>query len=127
MTFYVLHDADGKAVSMGTVIADPLPDGLTAKEYDSKPDGVWDSETLDFTPAAERPKNYTPLAFLRLFTAAERIAIRASDDIYVQDFLYLLERATTEVVNTDPDTIAGVQYLASQGLITVERASEVLS
>ena len=30
MTTYMIHDANGEAVSIGTVVADPLPAGLTA-------------------------------------------------------------------------------------------------
>lgn len=29
MTTYMIHDGDGQAVSIGTVVADPLPDWLT--------------------------------------------------------------------------------------------------
>lgn len=32
---YLIHDADGRPVSIGTVIADPLPDGLTAVPLDA--------------------------------------------------------------------------------------------
>jgi hypothetical protein len=30
MSTYLIHNAQGVAVSIGTVVADPLPDGLTA-------------------------------------------------------------------------------------------------
>lgn len=30
MPTYLIHDQSGAAVSIGTVVADPLPDGLTA-------------------------------------------------------------------------------------------------
>ena len=126
MTFYVVHDEDGKAVSMGTVVADPLPNGLTAKHYTARPEGIWDAETLDFVPAPEPEKTYTQLAFMRRFTQQERIGIRASEDAIVQDFLALLQVAQ-DVSNEDPDTIGAVQYMESLGLIATGRASEVLS
>jgi hypothetical protein len=65
------------------------------------------------------------LEFLRLFTAHERMAIRAANDALVNDFMDLLEHA--EVVRLDNiDTVQGVQYLASKGLITHEKANEIL-
>ena len=67
----------------------------------------------------------TKLAFLRRFTAEERIAIRASLDPVIVDFLSLLDLAQ-EVVTTDPDTQAGIEYLVAQGLLTLERAELIL-
>ncbi len=67
----------------------------------------------------------TQLAFLRRFTAEERIAIRASTDPVVQDFLHLLELAQ-EIRLDDYDTMAGVGYLESLGLLDEGRAVAVL-
>ncbi len=59
MTTYLIHDADGKAVSVGTVVADPLPAGLTAvalSDADAAALGNtrrWDANTrtmIDRTP-----------------------------------------------------------------------------
>lgn len=127
MTFYAVYrDDDLELVSVGSVLADPLPAGLTAKPFDTMPVGMWDKTTLDFVPAAQGAKTYTPLEFLRRFTMQERAAIRSSSDAIVQDFMYLLDRAS-EVVTDDPDTINGLSYLVSLGLMTDARATEVLS
>ena len=52
MTTYVIHNS-GVPVSIGTVVADPLPDGLTAVELSdvdaerlSSGTGRWDTATL---------------------------------------------------------------------------------
>lgn len=68
----------------------------------------------------------TQLAFLRRFTASERIAIRSSTDPIIVDFLHLVNLAQ-EILVTDEDTMMGVNYLAQQGLIAPKRVVEILS
>ena len=68
----------------------------------------------------------TKLQFLRRFTAPERIAIRASADPLIVDFMQLLDLAQ-DVRLDDPDTQAGVAYLEQQTLIAKGRAAEILT
>lgn len=83
---------------------------------------VWDDATDTFVRSSTV---YTRLAFLNLFTTSERIAIRTATNPIVVDFMNLLDVA--EYVDTqNPDTQAGVNYLASLNLITPERAAEIL-
>lgn len=72
-------------------------------------------------------QNITKLQFLRRFTMQERIAIRAAQasDPIINDFMTLLDMAQ-EISTSDPDTVMGMQYLASQGLLTAERVAEIL-
>ena len=72
------------------------------------------------------PKPMTRLTFLRRFTAQERIAIRASNDPLIADFLHLLEMAQ-DIDLTDADTQMGVGYLEQQALIAEGRAVEILT
>jgi hypothetical protein len=68
------------------------------------------------------------LDYLRLFTAAERIAVRtaALQSPVLADYLHMLELAT--VVHLDhPDTIAAVNMLEQAGLLAAGRADEVLN
>ena len=73
-----------------------------------------------FTRPAAVPatsKDISGLAYLRRFTQAQRIAIRArgATDPVVQDLLHLLDSTIAQggVINLlDPDTIAGAHYLA---------------
>lgn len=64
--------------------------------------------------------------FLRRLTPAERIAGRALADPIIEDFERLIQMGPT-VNLADPDTLAGVQYLVSVGVLTEARAAEVLS
>lgn len=73
-------------------------------------------------------KVYTPLEFLRKFTQAERIAIKAAaaGSPELADFMYLLEMAQ-EIRTTDPDLINGIKSLVAAGLLTEERSLDILS
>ncbi len=77
-------------------------------------------------PSIPEPTPLTQLAFLRRFTAPERIAIRASTDPIIVDFMHLVNLAQ-DILVTDSDTRMGVNYLAQQCLIAPERVSEILA
>jgi hypothetical protein len=70
---------------------------------------------------------WTRLEYLRRFTPAERITIRAAAAAspILADYLQLLDLAE-EVRSDDPDTIAAVQMLEGAGLIAPGRAAEIL-
>lgn len=70
---------------------------------------------------------YTSYEFLQRFTAEERAAFRAASqtDQLVADFAQLAG-AAQEILNTDPVTNAGMNYLVLVGLLTEERKIEIL-
>ncbi len=68
----------------------------------------------------------TQLEFLKRFTVEERINIRASTDPIIVDFLHLLNLAK-DIDLVDSNTIAGVNYCESIGLLTQGRAFEILN
>lgn len=72
-------------------------------------------------------QRWTAYQFLLRFTAAERAAFRAAalTDANVADFQQLAQ-AAQEVVNDDPMTVAGMNYLVSVGLLTEQRKQEIL-
>ena len=78
--------------------------------------------------AAPVPRTITKLEYLRRFTTAERVAIRAaaSANPVLDDYLKLMELAQ-EINLDDADTIAAVQMLEQSGLIAAGRAAEVLA
>jgi len=71
---------------------------------------------------------WTAYEFLNRFTPDERIAYRnaAKTDDLVADFLNLAQ-AAQEIISNDPMTIAGMDYLVSQGLLTQARRDEILA
>ena len=112
---YELLNAQNEVIN--TIVLDdindwPIPEGHTLRELP-------EPELITSQPL-------TQLAFLRRFTAPERIAIRASTDPIIQDFLQLVSLAQ-DILVTDPDTQMGVGYLVQQGFIAPERVAEILA
>lgn len=79
------------------------------------------------TDAVPAPKRYTSYEFLLRFTPEERAAFRdaANTDPNVADFQQLAT-AAQQIITNDPVTIMGMQYLVSVGLLTQQRADEIL-
>lgn len=77
MTWYaVWRTADGELVSVGEVLANPLPAGLSTTNLGaSPPDGTWNKTTHAFDPAAVLKAVLTLRDFWGRFTAAEREAL----------------------------------------------------
>ena len=73
------------------------------------------------------PMSWTSYQFLLRFTSDERAAFRAAalSDPAVADFQQLAQ-AAQEVINNDPMTIAGMNYLVSVNLLTEQRKNEIL-
>ena len=128
MTWVAVWDtATGALVSVGTVVASPLPAGMSSTDVGAtQPIGVWNPSTHAFDPAPVIATPMSRLEFLQRFTTAERLAIRASTDPGVSDFLFLLDHADT-VTTTDALTQQGVNYLVSLGLLTATRAAQILA
>lgn len=127
MAWYAVYDSETGALrSVGSVVADPLPEGLEAREYEERPTGVWDAGELDFVPREERPPRLPRVEFMRLFTREERVAIRRSDDPVVADFHEML-MASDEVDMGHADVQEGVGYLVSEGYLTSERGEQILA
>lgn len=54
-TWYAIVDANGQLVSVGTVVANPLPQGLTQIPFANRPDQdpvIWDAKAQTFVPNA---------------------------------------------------------------------------
>ncbi|MBP8282825.1 MAG: hypothetical protein KAX46_02760 [Chromatiaceae bacterium] len=125
MFYYAILNDDQVAIAVAaTTDLVPLPAGsITLEEYNPALVGMrWTGAGWD---VVSNPTPLTQLAFLRRFTAAERIAIRASTDAVVQDFLHLLGLAQDVRVD-DADTVAGVNYLEQEALLATGRAAVIL-
>jgi hypothetical protein len=71
---------------------------------------------------------FTSYQFLTRFTSEERTSIRsmAQVDNMIADFL-MLATSAQEIINTDPVTLAGMDYIVSVGIITEQRKNEILN
>jgi hypothetical protein len=105
-------------------IAYPLPEGSTVGIGDVY-DGV-DGFAKAASPAPSAIMS--KLTFMRRFTPEERIAIRqaAVQDVVLADAQELLNLAL-EIDLNDPDTVRTLQYMTFLGLVTAERATEILT
>lgn len=122
------------AVFANMVETDPLETFMLPVGYSSGEDPIGMAEDLllemprfvNWTRVSA--KRFTHLAFYRLFTIAERIAIRdtAKLDPRLEDYIDLL-RMAKYVDLTDPDTVAGVNTLEAAGLLAAGRATQILN
>jgi hypothetical protein len=71
---------------------------------------------------------FTSYQFLTRFTTEERTTIRsmAKTDDMVADFL-MLATSAQEIINTDPTTLSGMDYIVSVGIIDEQRKKEILN
>ena len=90
------------------------------------PGDLYDGVDFSKAPVVVLPPGpVSRLEFLRSFTAAQRISIRAANDPVIVDALRLLDLA--EDVNLqDPDVGYFVTYCAAQGYITQADADRIL-
>ena len=90
------------------------------------PGDLYDGVDFSKAPVVVLPPGpVSRLEFLRSFTAAQRISIRAANDPVIVDALQLLDLA--EDVNLqDPDVGYFVTYCAAQGYITQADADRIL-
>jgi hypothetical protein len=98
-------------------------------QADEFPDKGWTyapGETPRFKPPVV-PNVWTAYQFLLRFTEAELLAIRAAavTDPITWRFL-TLATAAQEIIANDPQTLAGMDYLVSAGLLTEQRKAEIL-
>ena len=115
-----------RAEGNGSGPVTPAP-GHTVTVYPAgRPVGLWDAAAKDYDGIDTSPRSITARDFLRLFTVSERIAIRASTDPVVGDFLFLLQMEPTVNLKS-PDVYAGLDYLTAQGLLAAGRKAEILS
>lgn len=117
---YELLDSKGKVVN--TIL---LSDGDTSWQIPER-------HTLKFVSdysenlVLQQNLELSQLEFLRRFTSQERIAAKTSADPIIEDFMYLFTLAQNIRLD-DPDTIAGVNYLESVGILSEGRTQEILN
>jgi hypothetical protein len=116
------------AVKEHEVAPDPAPHKIELQEGEEA-DKYWTyhpSETPRFKPPVA-PRSWTAYQFLLRFTEAELTGIRAAsvNDPVTWRFL-TLATAAQEINSNDPTTVAGMDYLVSQNLLTPERKAEIL-
>jgi hypothetical protein len=114
VTTYAVHQTDnGQLVSVGTIVAEPLPDGLAAvalSDVDAAAlrdnTGIWSPSTLAVIPNPDY--------------AAEQI--RVANEAILRDPTTLAQRlARLAAYTTDPDVVAALARPNNQAPTTQER------
>lgn len=122
--FAVYRISDSKLQSIGTEVADPLPDGLAVKDMGKvRPKGNWNESTLSFDPKPIR-RVYSISEFANRFTRQERINFRTSSNPNVQDLFFLMF-LSEEIDVHDPDISQGLDSLETFNVIINGRAAEI--
>ena len=116
------------AIKELAVAPTPAPHRILLQE-DEQVDKYWtyiEGATPRFKPPVVS-HIYTAYQFLLRFTEAELLAIRtaAATDPITWRFL-TLATAAQEINSADPTTVAGMDYLVSQNLLTAQRKAEIL-
>ena len=127
-------DQYGRAVTC-TPAADGVScssaDGLTVTaQTPAQASGVFNgmAPSTWVPPAPPPPTTIDPLAFINRLTPAEQAAITTAGQSNVQVQLWLMKLASAQQVNvTDPLTIGGVNAMVAAGLLTAQRAAQILN
>ena len=110
---YEILDDQGTVIN--TIIS---TEGFVESHYP----GHWRDVTPEYQ---EPPTPYNPYQFMKRFTSSERKGIRKSNDEDTQDFMGMLDYGHILTLE-DPDIIEGVNHMVDIGLLTAERATEIL-
>lgn len=116
--WFAVYNEAGDLVSVGTVVADPLPSGLQKKPLAGEPTGlVWDSQALAFVPPP--PLDLTTIMIdtdqvLHALDPALRFTLWSSTDKRVQYFAYCLGAMNTVKAS---EIISSLDLVKSLGII----------
>lgn len=121
-----------KAASYRPLHVDPVPQHDAATQtvdmyHVVAADRVTRAYRIRAKTAEEKRKTWTPLQFLERFTTAELDAVENAvpNDPIVRQF-YRAASFATEIVSDDPRTVAGMNYLVSEGILTMARKDAIL-
>lgn len=131
MSYYVLYNQQsGNLIDISSV--EFAPERMEAQlvlqsRSEEMPDllkVVWNSSILDFQ--TRQVRELSKLQFLSKFTMQERIAARASTDPVMDDIMTMLDLA--EFIDLDDvATVQAVGYMTATGIISSDRAEEILN
>lgn len=118
MATYIIRDAAGN--ELNRIIADPEFMAANYEHYEEAPEPV-EPET------PPEPTRWDLIDFRKRFTAAEKVALytAAGTDVMIKIFIDDLA-ATPVVVPDDAELNQGIAYVVAQGILTLERAREIL-
>jgi hypothetical protein len=111
----------GNVYTRGGVSVNAPSDAVALNTFNAMaPDG-W------VPPSRPPPTSISSSDFIKRLTPAERLAIATAGQSNAQILVWLTQLgAATTVIMSDPDLLAGVQAMVSAGLLTSQRAAQIL-
>ena len=110
--------------------------GVEAPEPVVAPEPEADPSPIPEPPTVPEPRFVDPIEFKLLFTAPERVAIKASQDAVVQDFFELVDQQretnmrdpSRGRINLQLQSVGdALDYLTATGILAEGRTAEILS
>ena len=132
MTWYAVYEiATGALKGEGSQVPSDVElaaRGLAKKTYASKPDRTWNPETLEFDVPKVVPKErISVLQFLNEFSLKEHgAAVDLARTNGMAKAWYDKVKLMTLVDATDPTITMGMNFLQAEGILTPERAAEIM-
>jgi hypothetical protein len=136
----VYMNLDGTAIDCQLILIDDQVWPFTACSYDIEPHGVEifntiisNQKTVPIAPYVAPVVNSNPAIitlsdFMARFTSDESSAIATSAHTNLTVLLWVTKMSTAKTVNlNDPAIIAGIETLATAGVLSQTRVTEILS
>lgn len=121
---FVTLDSNGNVTAIFAVAQSaPTPPGYTTIDDTDPRIATFEAAV---TAALNPPASLTFLQFMALFTSAEQDALVTSTDTQTKLFI-LMASGSGSIQLNNSEVIAGVNYVASIGIITTARAAQVLA
>lgn len=117
MPTYIIKDKNGEEINR--IVASENFVTANYDLYEKVPDPV--------VTTTQEPLRWPLIDFRKRFTPAEKVALyqAVETDINIKIFIDDLA-ATPVIVQDDPELNAGMAYVVGKGIITLERAKEIL-
>ncbi|SEA28266.1 hypothetical protein [Marinobacterium iners] len=117
MPTYIIKDTNGEEINRIVASENFVADNYDF--YEQAPDPI-----ITTTP---EPLRWPLIDFRKRFYTAEKVALyqATETDIMIKIFMDDLE-ATPVVAQDDPELNQGIAYVVAQGILTLERAREIL-
>jgi hypothetical protein len=119
--------SDLSHIGIGWLVETPRPAGNYQRGPNELVDGQWQMTWAEYTPEPEVITQFSSLNFLERFTSQEQLAVVSATMANAQVKLWYDKLLAANFVDVaDPRTAEGLAFLVAAGLLSQERASEIL-
>jgi len=117
MPTYIIKDENGEEINRIVASADFVADNYEFYEQVPEPE-------IETTP---EPTRWPLIDFRKRFYTAEKVALYQATETDIMIKIFMDDLAATPVVaQDDPELNQGIAYVVAQGILTLERAREIL-